>query len=359
MGITAAALLTVAPVAMPVINSATEITVKADVSDVYKANAQKWANEVKSQFTSPSQLITNDDSRMYLLGSDGLFVMDAQSLTPDSKHSEIYSSDDTNTDDFFDHFNDNSNKDNLFFGDGHVAVLVTATDNNGTISGNLIPRDMNKVLSIENGKGLTFHLELKYTDTDTNDVADGIPSWESHLAMWDKFVNNSTQLASKDVVVLPVKSTTNTDNSDKNTDTNTNTNTNTGTTLPGTSVKGTFETSIDAPLYTADGKAVTSRELGKNTAWAFNRKQTIDGVTYYRVSSNEWVKASDGFEYTANNVVVTTTKQATLYNGKGETVSNRALGANTPWRSDRTAIINGQKMYRVATNEWVPASEIK
>ncbi|WP_164506027.1 SLAP domain-containing protein [Companilactobacillus insicii] len=46
-------------------------------------------------------------------------------------------------------------------------------------------------------------------------------------------------------------------------------------------------------------------------------------------------------------------------NSKGQLNKIRALASNTSWVTDKTAMINGVKMYRVATNEWVAASDIK
>src|SRR5699024_5692853 len=51
-----------------------------------------------------------------------------------------------------------------------------------------------------------------------------------------------------------------------------------------------------ARLYTnpLDGaKLITNRALQGNSDWKTDTKVTVDGVTYYRVSTNEWVKAND------------------------------------------------------------------
>jgi len=56
---------------------------------------------------------------------------------------------------------------------------------------------------------------------------------------------------------------------------------------------------------------------------------------------------------------VTTNKQATLFTDEGKKITNRALIENSSWRVDKAAVINGQKMYHVATNEWVAASDVQ
>ena len=47
-----------------------------------------------------------------------------------------------------------------------------------------------------------------------------------------------------------------------------------------------------------------------------------------------------------------------LYNFEGKQVTNRGLAANSSWYTDQFATINNEKMYRVATNEWVKASSL-
>lgn len=86
---------------------------------------------------------------------------------------------------------------------------------------------------------------------------------------------------------------------------------------------------------------------------------TINGAEYYRVATNEYVKASDVYKYTPLQTVATTNgKNLTpVYNSRGQVIIDRALDTNTPWYTDRSATIKGQKMYRVATDEWIKASD--
>jgi len=114
-------------------------------------------------------------------------------------------------------------------------------------------------------------------------------------------------------------------------------------------------------LFDNMGKTVANRALGSNSSWKVDQKMVIDGETYYRVATNEWVKASDIAEYTGINRTITTQSgnYKALFDVNGKQSSVRALAANTSWFTDRIATINGQKMYRVATNEWIKASDIK
>lgn len=115
-------------------------------------------------------------------------------------------------------------------------------------------------------------------------------------------------------------------------------------------------------LYNQKGEYIQNRGLGANSSWASDKTMVLNGVKYYRVSTNEWVKAEGVYEYTPiANKAITTTKGGfkRLYTVRGKAVNNRGLGANSSWLTDKATTINGEKMYRVSTNEWVKASDIK
>ncbi|WP_125567179.1 SLAP domain-containing protein [Companilactobacillus insicii] len=140
-----------------------------------------------------------------------------------------------------------------------------------------------------------------------------------------------------------------------------------------------------ARIYRQDGTLIKGRGLGSKTAWSIDKKLVLNGVTYYRVATNEFVKAADvtlsgvedgsntdnnGSETTvttptdavkADRAVVTTTSDdpTYLYKGNGQKISNRALLPHSAWQTSKMATINGVKMYKVATDEWVPATDIK
>ncbi|MGQ2375452.1 SLAP domain-containing protein [Companilactobacillus zhachilii] len=123
----------------------------------------------------------------------------------------------------------------------------------------------------------------------------------------------------------------------------------------------TVLTKQTANLYDKNGKRITNRALGHSSGWKSDQKMVLNGVTYYRVATNEYVRASDIVEYEPAVSVISTTNGSAkyLYDIHGKRSSNRALSSNTAWFTDKLAIINGEKMYRVATNEWVKASDIK
>lgn len=112
-------------------------------------------------------------------------------------------------------------------------------------------------------------------------------------------------------------------------------------------------------LYSENGTLLDSRALGGNSSWHADKLLILNGVSYLRVATGEFAKLNDGLEVTPLSQSVITANESRLYTATGELVGNRALGKNTAWRTDKSAIINGQKMYRVATNEWLRAVDVK
>ncbi|MQS75031.1 BspA family leucine-rich repeat surface protein [Companilactobacillus halodurans] len=105
---------------------------------------------------------------------------------------------------------------------------------------------------------------------------------------------------------------------------------------------------------------VTNRALNKNTDWYSDKKLKIGNNTYYRIATNEWVKANKVYIYKDNFINIETIHgtNKTLLKAEG-TKSNRGLAPLTDWYSDRTTVINGKLYYRVATNEFVISSDVQ
>ena len=117
-------------------------------------------------------------------------------------------------------------------------------------------------------------------------------------------------------------------------------------------------------LYTLDKDnkmtAISYRGLAKQSTWYSDEQITIDGIQYLRVATNEWVKASQVYPYQDLNQYVRTYDKTAkvLYKSEDEIINNRVLQPNTSWFSDRTTyVINGDKYYRVAANEFVSAKD--
>jgi surface protein len=123
----------------------------------------------------------------------------------------------------------------------------------------------------------------------------------------------------------------------------------------------TFSDKGNVTIYHINGNKVTkaNRMLAANTNWMSDQQLVIDGVTYLRVATNEWIKLSDGYNYEAVNKVVSTKWQARLVDAHGNKITNRALQANSDWRTDMIVYINNVQYYRVATNEFIAASDVR
>ncbi|AKP67247.1 hypothetical protein [Companilactobacillus ginsenosidimutans] len=135
----------------------------------------------------------------------------------------------------------------------------------------------------------------------------------------------------------------------------------------------TVKTSPLAKLYDDDNK-ITNRSVANNSGWQTDKYRTNSktGVVQYRVSTHEWVNASD-VDFTSNEVtgyglgnfndigdhVVSLDGPDgfvyTLFTAAGKQAS-RGLGGNTAWYTNRTANdAAGNTYYRVSTDEWVRA----
>lgn len=126
-------------------------------------------------------------------------------------------------------------------------------------------------------------------------------------------------------------------------------------------VKQTISTSTKlVNIYDEKGKLITNRILDKDSAWFSDQEYTLDGTQYYRVSTGEYVKASDVYVYVSQDNVVHVQPDSIVYlvDSQGKKITDRALGPSSAWFTDRYTMINGQKYYRVATNEFVSAAKI-
>lgn len=135
---------------------------------------------------------------------------------------------------------------------------------------------------------------------------------------------------------------------------------------------------VAAYLYDVKGNAIMNRAISGGSSWKVSNKMVLNDKTYYQVSTSEWVPADNVTVNSENNndssidgnttvtpsdVKIVRTKDAgdsgiALYKANGTLIKSRALGSNSSWRTDKMATVNGVTMYRVATDEWVPASNI-
>lgn len=107
---------------------------------------------------------------------------------------------------------------------------------------------------------------------------------------------------------------------------------------------------------------ITNKQLSKHSDWKSDQVIKIDGVKYYRVATNEWVKSSDVYRYENQQGIVDTKNVQVTYlvSSDKDTFSNRGLAAKTSWKYDRIGYLGDkeEKYYRVATNEFVHESDV-
>ncbi|WP_025024819.1 SLAP domain-containing protein [Companilactobacillus nodensis] len=102
---------------------------------------------------------------------------------------------------------------------------------------------------------------------------------------------------------------------------------------------------------------VENRALKSSSSWVTDRYAYFKDDKYHRVATHEWVHDDHVLKYTPIDGVLKVNENVPLYNSQGK-VRNRGLMNNSEFITDRTATINDQLMYRVATDEWVPASSV-
>ncbi|CAJ1176534.1 Lyzozyme M1 (1,4-beta-N-acetylmuramidase) [Companilactobacillus paralimentarius DSM 13238 = JCM 10415] len=178
--------------------------------------------------------------------------------------------------------------------------------------------------------------------------------------------------------------TTTTDNSSSSSSASTDSGSNSaGASKDVITVKNSSGSYVPLMALQSDGtmKRITSEVLGNNTPWQTDQTKSVNGVTYYRVATNEWVAASyvtgnSSSSATTNNSssnssssssnVIKVKNPSGLYvklqalqsDGSMKDITNEVLGNNTPWQTDQTKVVNGVTYYRVATNEWVSSAYV-
>lgn len=118
----------------------------------------------------------------------------------------------------------------------------------------------------------------------------------------------------------------------------------------------THDMSVD--LVDSTG-ALIGHAVSPSTGWKYSKIITIDGSDYYQVATDEFVPVGRGIPYTSvpDSTSVGITSSSPIYNSQGES-SGQTFKVGTSWRTDSYAIINGTKMYRVATDQWIPATSV-
>ncbi|KRK97282.1 hypothetical protein [Companilactobacillus futsaii] len=200
------------------------------------------------------------------------------------------------------------------------------------------------------------------------DITVTVPKKDGYVA--DKttviaHVDKDGKITTEEKVTYTKKNTNEEKPNNNNNQTNNPNGNNTDSNLPShyNGLVGTMKKPVD--LYDFNIGQMTKnkqRQLAANSDWKVDQIITLNGVKYYRVATNEWVKDSDVYRYVAQKGIVNTKDVEVTYlsNVEDKIVNNRGLAANTAWKYDRIAYLgaNETKYYRVATNEFVKASDV-
>ncbi|MBL3530702.1 SLAP domain-containing protein [Companilactobacillus zhachilii] len=249
-------------------------------------------------------------------------------------------------------------------GDGNAYTLSTLPN------GCSWPADANKTITLEQGKEYNVKVNRQVTNTIIFKTADNSEAGRTQV-FGEKAGDTVTLTADQIPAGYTVDSNDLTLQSDGNTQFIAVTKNVEGITPFTATVRvGSSATT----LYTVNGKAITNRLLAPGSDWKTANKLVLNGKAYYQVATTEWVPAdkvtvvSQTDNNTDTNSTVekadrktVTTKNVAytpLYDGNGKEVTNRGLGASSDWATDQMQTINNVKYYRVATNEWLKASDI-
>jgi len=106
-------------------------------------------------------------------------------------------------------------------------------------------------------------------------------------------------------------------------------------------------------LYNERGEQL-SISLPANMSYKADRIVSINGIQYYRVATNQFVPFTAVREYSNIDIQITTNSVTPVYDKFGR-VLNIALPANAIYKVDRVVYINGIRYYRVAINMFIKA----
>ncbi|WP_338214526.1 SLAP domain-containing protein [Companilactobacillus muriivasis] len=135
-----------------------------------------------------------------------------------------------------------------------------------------------------------------------------------------------------------------------------------GTGAGNSSVKNIDTTNImtdqsELDIYNLSGNKKGTKKLTEEiTDFETNKVNTVNGVEYYNLGNDEWVRADDVKVFHFNDSYVQTHgskyKNLTKFRNTG-IVEDRGLEKSTDWYTDRYAFFQGEWHHRVATHEWI------
>ena len=112
-------------------------------------------------------------------------------------------------------------------------------------------------------------------------------------------------------------------------------------------------TKIAATVYNSEGQILTTK-LPAGSSWKTDGSAVINGVPMCRIATDEWIPAQGVDTYSSVKMTYTVDSETPVYDIDGNVLPN-TLKAGTSWKVDQIVMIDGQEYYRVATNEYIKA----
>lgn len=126
-------------------------------------------------------------------------------------------------------------------------------------------------------------------------------------------------------------------------------------------VISTYSDNSGINVYDDNGNLRHNIMLSSGSSWISTSIKTINGINYYQIAPNEYIRSDDSFAYIPTNKIITTHggNSKSLYNSRGKLIKNVELAANSSWYTDKISVINGKMMYRVSTDQWIASYNVK
>lgn len=392
-GIAAATLLAVAPVAAPVVSSTSETAVKAATTDTNTTNMNSYAGQfVDSTLSQDAITNVSEFGKMSLANFNTDYLQFAPyTLNDNDATYTALSKSDT----------------------AKATATVSAVTSNGTKVSSAT--ELNTYLQDPKTKAVTFTVAFNYNDTNstaasaitktftvTKAAVTHTADLTSAAISYDKTANVAYGTSAADYKLvasanLSVKDNNGTELTSNSSDTVTPSisrefytsyndayNQKHGIKVPTFKKENTSYYQVVKGTFKADSAFATFLTNHKNTPadygltvngttltgsytdpTSFQTKTNTDGAKKsFTLIREIKVGSKEAASWTTSDIdgVVTTKSDNSFYtlnNDNNETVSNRGLGANTAWLTDKVRTnANGDKQYRVATGEWIDANNV-
>ncbi|MGQ2375866.1 MBG domain-containing protein [Companilactobacillus zhachilii] len=120
---------------------------------------------------------------------------------------------------------------------------------------------------------------------------------------------------------------------------------------PYVNVDAEVTTNFETPIYNERDEKLDVA-LPANGTYKADKVVTMNGVNYYRVATNQFIPIAAVRNYASVSLNVTTNINTPIYNEQGQFM-NVELPAKATYKVDRIVYINGVHYYRVATNMFI------